>query len=411
MPDLWHKLVRYFLTAICLLLVPVSGLAALQMVQQEREHAASPVQLMQTGFALSAQAARSLTQASTTQADGSVSIAEGGDDAIAAMSRAAIQREPLDARAFANLGLLALARDDQKRSFALLHAAQDISRRNVQANLLIAHLHGQRGDFASLTQAMGRALRVSYAARETVIPSLLIALEDEANVPAMAALLRDGAQWEDDFWTAAMRAERGVRNFAQLRAVRAHAGYVAIASRDEAIFRKLILQDEFAAAQELSKALNKGRGEGDGNLLNNGDFTAQQGIGPFQWQLHPSAMQSATIDHSAGTLQMINFGGDGGLAARQLVDLSGAAYELDIDRAELGGGELSVSLSCAHRGETAARRNFALLRGESRIAIHKTSPSCRYHWLELHLPASPNGREETILLDRIALRSAHDGEE
>lgn len=367
----------------------LSAGAALDLVNEQRAQMPLAGAASHSGFALADRAMAGL--------------ADDAADAHA-LSIAALAKEPLAGGAVRNLAML----DDSNVDLLLL--AQRISRRDMHTSFQLANAYAQRGETTPALAQLDQAMRTSRTARRTMLPALFDVLGAPTAVPLVAQMLASNVSWEDDFWAAAPAADAALPQLASLRAMRAEAGYQAVLSHDRALFRALVRGRQFAAAQQLASALH-GTDKSRIGAVHNASFARAPVIGPFDWDLRQTSGVTAYLDQQNRQLRLQSFGGGEGLAARQLVTLPGDTYQLQLRASEWDprdAASLSIHLTCAERSEKALLVQIDA--AQFTQTIRKSSADCRYYWLDVMLAPQVDRRENTVLLDSIALYPAQDAQ-
>lgn len=115
------------------------------------------------------------------------------------LARAALLSDPLAVQAAATLGIEAQRRGDVSRARRLFGYAERVSRREVQTQLWAIEDAVARGDISGALRHYDIALRTTPSTSEVLYPVLGSAIAEPAVLNALAAVLRKGPLWRDDF--------------------------------------------------------------------------------------------------------------------------------------------------------------------------------------------------------------------
>ncbi len=122
-----------------------------------------------------------------------------GRERLAALSRAALQRDPTAVGAAATLGLVELARGDITNSRRLLAYSQMLSRRNVQTQLWSIEDAVTRNDIAGALRWYDITLRTKPTLGDMIFPVLTQAMRDPAIRDALIGTLAGRPNWADSY--------------------------------------------------------------------------------------------------------------------------------------------------------------------------------------------------------------------
>lgn len=310
-----------------------------------------------------------------------------------ALARAAIERDPTEARAYRALGLgLSLARDERLVP-GLLGYSSRLSRRDLPTQLWLIESAVARNDAAGALEHFSTALTVAPQSKELLFPILVNAVSDPALVQPISGLFRSRPAWGDELlFTLVGRAE-SVDNLVRLVDGLRARNMAIPQDVTAALIQRLVTAGRYAAAERQYRIASGGRAA----WLHDGDFTRTPSFPPLDWLLEDSSNASASISAPAegqrtGSLDFSARRSSRTPLARQLITAPAGTYRLASTWriAEGAGGRpaawvVRCATTSAELGRlpipvTAAER---AVRGAARIAVPADCPA---QWVSLELP-------------------------
>lgn len=311
----------------------------------------------------------------------------------------AIRCSPLIARALAVIGQVEVARGDSAAAHRTLSLAERLSRRDLDAQLLLLEESVKRDQVGNTLHHYDIALRTNIDAEALLFPTLAQATTDPRLRPDVIALLRRSPPWADRFFAAASEMDGVLPQLPQIFEELGGA-YVANDRLNRKILDQLIEKEHFAAAQVMIRQLT-GRVLPIPDRVTNGDFAGASDWPPFDWEVVNSGGIGASINRADPGLEAFSGGGQTGVAAQQVVALSAGGHAISTE-AEASPDELSYAswvITCAGGG---GRRIATLpIPATGERAAASTSfvvpENCPYQWLRLSFAAGePRYRRLTI---------------
>lgn len=257
------------------------------------------------------------------------------------LARAALLNDQTNVSALRILGFSA-PKQDQRAIFEL---SNRLSRRDLATQLWLIDYHVGREDAPSALAHYDAALRTSTVAPQLLFPVLAKASGDATLAPQIGDVLAKRPPWADGFLTDLLFSSPSADTLLTIfQHVKRNGGKVQPAQTDGLMARMLrdyrfdLLRDAYFVAGGHDKLI--------GTHVNNGDFSSEPSLLPFNWLLASDGAFYAgraknDSNASDNRLAVQASEGNGGEAARQLLMLPAGRYSL----ASTSGSVLSMSLS------------------------------------------------------------------
>ena len=331
------------------------------------------------------------------------------------LALSAYRTEPLSVASLGVLALSAKAKGDEEAAYALFSNAGKLTRRSRLVTSQMIEATGRRGDEQDFFVWLSRAILTDQRMRSTYVSAMAEATSRDNSVATLAPVVGPNPSWAEFYWRTVANRPNSLVNAAKLRLAILKAPWrqTEIRSGDPELVAGLIKAQQFEAAIGLAEGLGQiaPREAGSGNRLINGDFARAPTLPAVDWQLAASGALGSSIAEANKGLLVSAIGGARGVAARQLVPLSGGRYTIAWKASgSAAAGDptlLSASLSCAERGQAPiAVAPVRLSAGSHEQAVAIPATSCRWFWfsIEAALPDDAGGMDVT--LDRISLTPA-----
>lgn len=314
-------------------------------------------------------------------------------------ARDAIRCSPLIARALAVIGQVEIARGDDVASRHTLKLAERLSRRDLDAQLLLLEDSVKREQVGETLHHYDIALRTNIDADTLLFPTLAQAVTDSRLRPDVIALLRRSPPWADRFFATASEMDKVLPHLPQVLDALGSA-FVASDRLNRKILDRLIEKQQFAPAQVMIRHLT-GRMLPIPDRVNNGDFAGPGDWPPFDWEVVNRDGIGASINRADPGLEAFSGGGQTGVAAQQVVALSAGGHAIATE-AETSPDDLSYAswtITCAGgSGRTIAALPIPATGERAAASTSFVVPeNCPYQWLRLTFAAGePEYRRLTI---------------
>lgn len=327
-----------------------------------------------------------------------------GRAAIRERTAAIVQRDPTNVVALTALGL---ATDDAKRARAIITKADELSRRQLLAQLWLIQDAVDRNDVRGALVHYDTALRTSPTASAILFPVLVNATTDPDLLPDLARMLARQPAWGAQFLQQLAQSASDLPNAAKLFETLIARGVSPGGQQLVTLTQRLVDKQQYAAAWNLYRSVRKDQPR-DG--VRNGDF----GDDPyfplaFDWQVSENqADLAASIDRMGGSgrLSFSAGSGTGGAAARQLLLLepgeqrvSALAYDIRSAAAQ----RPYVAVACAVTGAELGRLTLPLAGpgGKRAAGTVKVPAGCPAQWLYVTVPAADSFEPNTGAVSQI----------
>lgn len=238
--------------------------------------------------------------------------------AARAQAVAALRCSPLISRALVVLALERLRNGDQQQSHLFLKQAERLSRRDLDAQLLLLEDAVVRRDVTETLVHYDTALRTNIAAAPVLFPTLATAIADPGLQPEILALLRTPPPWSEPFFVAAARQPAALPELPSIFAKLGDA-YRPSDLLQRHVMKRLIATDNFGPAGTLLYQIT-GRTFPASERITSGNFTLSGEWPPFDWELLDGAGLGASLDNANAGLDVFS-NGQSGVAAQQILSL------------------------------------------------------------------------------------------
>lgn len=316
-----------------------------------------------------------------------------------AKAHAALRCSPLIARALVVLGLAATRAGDDAAGRPFLKQAERLTRRDVDAQLLLLEDAVKRRQVGETLAHYDTALRTNVESEELLFPTLAEAVADPQLRPDVIALLRKSPPWTERFLLVAAGPTPALPYLPALLAG-LDGAFKPSESLSRLIIQRLIDAGHLAPAQTLFHQAT-GRALSPTGRVTNGDFAEAGDWPPFDWQVTNNAGIGGSINRADPGLDAFSGGGKSGVAAQQIMALPPGNYTISTE-AEASADPIAYAswvVKCA----TGSSRTVAALSipatGERSAAsdVFSIGPDCPYQWLRLSIAAGePHYRRITV---------------
>ncbi|WP_432770547.1 MAG: hypothetical protein HEQ22_07360 [Sphingopyxis sp.] len=293
----------------------------------------------------------------------------------------------------------------------LLQAAGKLSRRSNAITAQLVELAALQQDEQAFFVWLSRAALTDNNQRDVYVRAMALGTARPGALEALTPILGRNPAWADFYWLNVAAMPDSLVNAAQMRIAIARRpwGRSAVVDNDRRLLRALVRHGEFATAKNLVTQLAPAAARGDRrNLLSNGEFSRQPLLPPFDWELAASGDLGSTIVEKEAALLVSAIGGARGMAARQLVELSGGAYDVNWTLGDDGAGNqstLAVRLACAEPGRADAVR-FVIPSGKGSQRVSLPAGGCTWYWFTITAELADNAPGIDVYLRDIALTRA-----
>lgn len=323
----------------------------------------------------------------------------------------AYRAEPLAVSAIALKALSWTGKGEAERRWALLELAGKLTRRNSLVNMSLIEAAARRKDDSKSFAWISRTMLTQSSAGSAYAKAMAAATARDGAVEALIDVLGPKPRWSDMYWQSVVGQPNSYVNAAKLRIALARSPWkqTAIEPTDKDLVRVLAGSGKFDEARQLASALGPVRAV-SGNLLTNGNFSANASFAPFDWELSTLGNLGASIDNDNNQLVISAIGGVNGSAARQLVRLAPGNYRLGwsmSSNAPLTANAISARIVCGEPEGANAQPFVAPLVAGKRYANVKISEgTCGWHWLSIDVALPDDAMGVDIVLSGISLTPA-----
>lgn len=263
--------------------------------------------------------------------------------------RAAVQRSPLDARAFLVLGHQKLLDGEAEPAVRTLEAGQRLDPRNRLIHLLLLDRYLRTGRYADAARQFAVSSRLVGPAQAAIAKAMAqMSIAPDTREPVRRTLADDPALERQVLLTLAGSDTPPATIFAIASpAAQADAGNAG--SWGRALIVRLVARQQYAAARGVWRSVYGLNAAAVAAPVYDAGFQDLPGAPPFNWTRVASGLGAA--DLLGGTLSVNYYGRDTGELAGQLLVLAPGAYRfaVTVEGARTGTGpSLAWSLRCAN---------------------------------------------------------------
>lgn len=379
-------------------------------------------QLAPTLPKLALKLAPSNTQALLAAAESAISSKPSSAGAAAPFLNAAVRFDPVDARAYNDMGVLAVIDRDAPRADRMFAIAARLSRRQTPAEIWRFVSEAQRGDYPQAWDALDVIFRVRDSAVDPLAPMIAALLASPGALPPFSAMLSSDPPWREVLVTQLAKQpanrEMMVAALAALRRTR----HPAIDAETAGLLRAEIESGDYVHAFDDWRALAPSAREASRTALNNGRFRSQGGGSPFDWTIPADATGILSLgegEDGAGLRAVPVDRSPASALVSELLVLPPGAYRLS-GRVSIPGAStvqsdgFDWSLRCAESGQVIGHAGAAPA-GEGWTAFAEifTVPvdGCQGQWLELlrHPTFDEPASASPVLFDQMTLSPERGG--
>lgn len=317
-----------------------------------------------------------------------------------ALALQAFEAEPLTPNAITVIGLARTG--DSRRD--LMQKAFDLSRRQQLATGWLITDSGLRNDITAILKYYDTILRTSSFAESVIIPVLANALAGEDSVQPFAKSISQNPPWARQFWRQVAATPESLDNAVDLRQLLYKPNEWHGHFQDSILIKALTDSYRFEQAERLYTLLLQSKQSG--NIIRNGDFTADPKFPPLDWLVVSTGEYGASIEQDQLNLSAVH--NSGGIFARQLVKLPPALLSLQIEFAQdvKKNDRLNLGLSCAENTPDKPTAQRIRLREKSvSKMINNRKSRCEFYWLDISGRAADAGEGFDIGIKSISMNT------
>lgn len=339
-----------------------------------------------------------------------LALARLGDRALlastsaASMKRAesytmrAIAQDPTVAMAYRVLGFARerlRGREDARR---LMVTSQNLSRRDLAAQLWLIEDSVRRDDAAGALQHFDIALRMSKTAPAVLFPILTNAAQDPNLRDPIAALLARRPAWRDRFLAFAFDNAHEIAPYAALAQELARRGSPLDQNQQLAINRKLVAQEEFDILAQRFGRRHAQRADAIMSQRNGSAFVLAPDLYPYSWTPADDSSVIVSKDPKGGLRFDVDASWNGELLKR-LVAAPPGDYLLTASATR----GLYVTVACAQKPNPQLGI-IDLVGADVTRRIHIPATGCPAQWIIVGIRANVSDQPMQGRIDGIALR-------
>ncbi len=355
-----------------------------------------------------AEAARTLApyQAGALAGSALALLEAGQRDAAIQRARQAVMREPINVEALRTLGLAASFAMQEEAARDHLMLVQQLSRRDLAAQLWWIEHQVARGDIAGALTFYDQALKTSRRAGEMILPTLARASAEPLVAQRLAPFLENRPAWFRLFFIQATDIAPDITEVAALGTRLLDPGNADDRDLIDRIIRRFGRDGRYDQARDVFAWANGGQPPGGGVI--NGSFEEPSGLSLFDWELTRTDVLTAEIASrgESDALWLIAEVGRG-VVARQMLRLQPGRYELTAVVGEVPDAAIdrpTLAISCADDASVVlAPITFPGSAGApARLAGQfDVGAGCRYQWLEITASASTQDETQAWIDDLV----------
>lgn len=322
----------------------------------------------------------------------------------------ALTKEPANAAAARDLGLVYSYQGKAKESEAAFLYAERMSRRDLPTQMGLIESRVQAEDIPGALLHYDRAMRSSLESRKTLIPILVTAAQDPAAVDKIIKVLITRPNWRSEFIDALVGQSPGANAMGKiLSALQLDPADPTQARQLGIGLRHMVDLGAIPEAYALYRQVRK-FSPSNVPLLRGGDFETAGPLMPFEWQLADGTDRQGVREAregAQGQFALSLYGDSAGEIARQLMVLPPGNYRLSglAGGVSADGGRPTIAIICAKDAVVLA--NVALPTGSSRRTFGgtlKIPASCPSQWMFISIAGSLDRQNEAPWIDAIQVR-------
>lgn len=324
------------------------------------------------------------------------------------LARQAYRAEPLNVSAITIQALAEKGTAEAELRWALLELAGKLTRRDSLTNMSLIEAAAKRGDDAKSFAWISRTMLTRSSAAMAYGKAMAAATARDGAVEALIDVLGPKPRWSNLYWQLILEQPNSYVNAAKLRIALTKAPWkqTSIESTDKDLVRVLANAGKFDEARQLASTLQPVR-TAKGNLLANGNFSAEPSFAPFDWELSALGNLGASIDKDNRRLVISAIGGASGPAARQLVRLAPGNYRLGwvmSNNSPLPANAISTRIFCGEaNGSNVPQIMIPLVAGKHQENVKIPHTDCQWRWLSIDVALPDDAMGADILVSALSL--------
>jgi len=328
----------------------------------------------------------------------------------------AVRSDSIEARAYSDLGVLAVIERDAPRAGRMFAIAARLSRRQAPAEIWRFISQAQAGDYPQAWRALDVILRVNSQAVDPLAPMIADVLARPGALPPFSAMLSGDPPWREGLVTQLARQpanrELVVAALSALRRTR----HPATDAETAGLLRGETDSGQYVQAFNDWRALSPSAREASRIALNNGRFRVRSGRSAFDWTIAADAAGLVSVGDGPGgvALRAVPVDRNSGSAlVSELLVLPPGAYRLAgkvriPGASTVKGDGFEWSVHCAESRQVIADTGAARA-GDLWTSFAETftvpAEGCQGQWLDLlrHPELDEAAQAPPALFDRMTL--------
>jgi len=322
----------------------------------------------------------------------------------------AITKEPANAAAARDLGLVYSFQGKGKQAKAAFAYAESMSRRDLPTQMWLIESRVQAEDVPGTLVHYDRAMRSSLESRKTLLPILVGATQDPSVADKLIKVLLARPNWRSEFIDALVGQSQSADAMGRILSALKLDPMDPIQARQLGIgLRHMVDLGAIPQAYSLYRQVRK-YSTLNAPLLRGGDFETAGGLAPFEWQLTDGTDRQGVREPregAQGQFALSLYGDSAGEIARQLMVLSPGTYRIS---GRAGGvstdaARPTIAVICAKDAVVAA--NIALPAGNRSgfEGTFKIPANCPAQWMFVSIAGSLDRQSEAPWIDALQVQA------
>lgn len=328
------------------------------------------------------------------------------------LSRHALAKSPIDARAARTLGIGYAAQNESARARDMMRYAETLSRRDDTTQLWLIEERVAANDVGGALIHYHRAMQTSQATRGVLSPILAQASDDPVIIYRLAPILRTRPEWWSVYLGDFVERTRSPTSLAIVAdSLRLDPAVNGDRERLSTILQRYVDIGEVGAGRKFYDHL-VGQSRAPVATIVQGGFEKDFNLPPFGWQMSETGSTAGTRearDGADGQFALTLDGNEGQEAARQLLNLAPGRYVMTAKIGEVRPGLTSppsIIIRCLGADDRLiADTYFPIAQPIGKMTLSFTVPlACSGQWLTVRTASAIGYLDVKPWIDAVAIR-------